>query len=279
MTVGRAQRASAAMDYLKSLFGDPSPPMVIMLQEVRKESLSAIQEHPWIRENFMLSDLDPPGRYFTVMLVSLHVNTSNWFRVPLPSKMGRDALFVDIPLKDAEAVCHVKILRLCTTHLESLWETEGNEKRPLQLAQISSFLKAAPIGNSRIVAGLLGGDMNSISALDAVSHQAAAVDLRDVWGEPPLASDVPPTKRGVTDLTYGRVQGHTWGYFNPKAHSRKRFDKFLITGAADTVPVAEAQDMTRDIGRLGIGLMTKAEVWECQFHLNAMVKVKGGGLC
>jgi hypothetical protein len=43
------------MDHLEEAFGDPPSPLVVMLQEVHHESLSAILKHPWIRENFALS--------------------------------------------------------------------------------------------------------------------------------------------------------------------------------------------------------------------------------
>jgi hypothetical protein len=72
-----------------------------------------------------------------------------------------------------------KIIRLYTTHLESLPEPEGKELRLLQLAQISTLLKesSTPL---EIVGGLVGGDMNTISKLNCSCHKAAHIDLRDI---------------------------------------------------------------------------------------------------
>ena len=98
MAPGRARRASAAMAHLKEVFGDPPPPLVIMLQEVNSQSLAAILTHSWIRNNFVLSNVEAPQNYFTLMMVSQQVQAETWFRMPFPSRMDRDALVVDIPI-------------------------------------------------------------------------------------------------------------------------------------------------------------------------------------
>lgn len=265
MAPGRARRASSAMAHLKEIFGDPPPPLVIMLQEVHSQSLAAILAHSWIRQNFVLSNVDAPHNYFTLMMVSQHVQAGTWFRMPLPSRMGRDALVVDIPiLSSGEGPKQFnQILRLCTTHLESLPEVEGEERRPLQLAQVSALMKAPPTSCTEIVAGLVGGDMNPISPIDAASHKAENVKLCDVWEETP-PPPVPPLKPFQKDLSCGRARGNTWGYQSQGARSRKRLDKFFYTGSADTVGLTEAQDLTGKVGRLGIGVKTKVEVWESE---------------
>ncbi len=60
-------------------------------------------------------------------------------------------------------------MRFCTTHLESLAEEPGFELRPKQLALVSSLLKedTASQRGYEIVGGVVGGDMNTISQLDA----------------------------------------------------------------------------------------------------------------
>ena len=265
MAPGRPSRASAAMAHLKEVFGDPPPPLVVMLQEVHSQSLEAILSHSWIRNNFVLSNVEAPDRYFTLMMVSQQVQAETWFRMPLPSRMGRDALVVDIPVlpPGKEAKNTSRFLRLCTTHLESLPEAEEKEQRPLQLAQISALLKAPPTARAQIIAGLVGGDMNPISPIDAASHEAEDVKLRDVWEDTP-APPIPPRKPFQKDLTYGRARGNTWGYQSPGPRARKRFDKFFNSGSAETVPLPEAQDLTGKIRRLGIAVKTKAEVWESE---------------
>lgn len=265
MAPGRASRASAAMAHLKEVFGDPPPPLVIMLQEVNSQSLAAILTHSWIRNNFVLSNVEAPQNYFTLMMVSPQVQAETWFRMPFPSRMGRDALVVDIPILSSgkEPKQTNNFVRLCTTHLESLPEVEGQERRPLQLAQVSALMKAPPTSRAQIVAGLVGGDMNPISPIDAASHEAENVKLRDVWEETP-PPPIPLLKPFQKDLTCGRARGNTWGYQSRAARSRKRLDKFFYTGSADTVPLPEAQDLTGKIGRLGIGVKTKVEVWESE---------------
>ncbi len=275
MAPGQASRASAAMAHLKEVFGDPPPPLVIMLQEVTSQSLAAILTDSWIRNYFVLSNVEAPHKYFTLMMVSQQVQAGTWFRMPFPSRMGRDALVVDIPILSSgkESKRINKILRLCTTHLESLPEVEGEERRPLQLALISALLKAPPTPRAQIVAGLVGGDMNSISPIDAASHETENVKLRDVWEETP-PPPIPLRKPFQKDLTSGRARGNTWGYQSRAARSRKRLDKFFYTGSGDTVPVPEAQDWSGKIGRLGIGVKTKVEVWESEWPELRLVKGK-----
>ena len=257
----RKKRALSAITHLMEVFGDPPPPSVIMLQEVHSDSLAAILEHSWVKHNFAISDVDVPERYFTIMMVSHQLQAESWFRCPLPTRMGRDALLVDIPISPIRGdTGHSKrILRLCTTHLESLWESEGHEFRPRQLAQISALLKALSRHGVEIAGGLVGGDMNPISPLDFTCHQTSDIDLRDVWEDIPYLPD-PRLKPFQKDLNYGRAKGNTWGYQSTGAHGRKRMDKFLYTGSVDTEALSEAQDLSGKVGRLGIGLKTKVEV-------------------
>jgi tyrosyl-DNA phosphodiesterase 2 len=170
--------------------------------------------------------------------------------------MERDVLTVDIPISypGGKSRSSRKILRLCTTHLESLWEEEGKELRPRQLAVISRLLKS-----TQVIGGLVGGDMNSISAIDAASHRADDVDLCDVWEDipPPPIQVLKPFQK---DLTLGRARGNTWGYQSRGSRTRKRLDKFFYTGSVDMVVLAELQDFAGKIGRLGIGLKTKVDV-------------------
>jgi tyrosyl-DNA phosphodiesterase 2 len=295
MAPGREQRACAAMDHLRNTFGPKPPPIAVMLQEVHAKSLSGILEHPWVRDNFAVSNTedpqsntedpqsdtedlqsdteDPqsdtedlqsdiaPQSYFTIMMVSKHIETEKWFRVPFESNMERDALFVDIPLSplNGEEGTRKNILRLCTTHLESL--LVGETLRPRQLAQISALLKS-PTPTARIVGGVVGGDMNSILPSDQEIHKAPEIDLRDVWEDIP-PPPIPPRTPGKKDLTFGRARGATWGY-QGKSRSRKRLDKFFYTGLVDTVMLEEAHDRAGKVGRLGIGERTKVTAMEIE---------------
>jgi tyrosyl-DNA phosphodiesterase 2 len=261
MALGREQRACAAMDHLRDSFGPKPPPIAVLLQEVHAESLNGILEHPWVRNNFAVSNVEAPQRYFTIMMVSKHIETEKWFRVPLESDVKRDALFVDIPLSpfNGEEGTRNNILRLCTTHLESF--LEGETLRPRQLAQISALLKS-PTPTARIVGGVVGGDMNPILPSDQEIHKAPEVDLRDVWEDIPPPS-IPPPRPGKKDLTFGRARGNTWGY-QGKSKSRKRLDKFFYTGFVDTVMLDEAQDRAGMVGRLGIGERAKVTAMEME---------------
>lgn len=89
--------------------------------------------------------------------------------------MGRDALVVDVPISPVgeESEHSKRILRLCTTHLESLPEPEGHELRPSQLAQISALLKAPSKRRVQIIGGLVGGDINPIAPLDFTCHKTS----------------------------------------------------------------------------------------------------------
>jgi hypothetical protein len=61
------------------------------------------------------------------MMLSRDVPAENWSRVPLLSNMERDALLIDVLVSFSKCDTEnpKKIIRLYTTHLESLLEPEG----------------------------------------------------------------------------------------------------------------------------------------------------------
>ena len=94
---------------------------MVMLQELRRESLEAVMEHPWVRQNFHISDIQEPQSiyndtggddfimkdlkwrampYFTTVMVSRDIPVVNSFRVPFVTNMGRDGPVVDITVSD-----------------------------------------------------------------------------------------------------------------------------------------------------------------------------------
>ena len=271
------------IEHLKGLFGEVSAPLVIMFQEVRRESLQVILESPWVQRNFVLSNSEPPesaytdipgesfvlrqldwdaAPYFTLMMVSRHLAVKNCFRVPFVTNMGRDALVVDISVLNLKGLPQAEeVLRLCTTHLESLWG--GKAYRPGQLGLISGLMKGSPSAGSRIIAGLVGGDMNAIDPSADEFHKASEVGLRDVWEDVP-APPVPVLKPFQKDLSYGRARGNTWGYQSSGSRNRKRLDKFFYTGSIETVSLRETEDLAGRIGRIGLGLKTEVEAWEAK---------------
>ncbi|PON20200.1 hypothetical protein TGAM01_v210921 [Trichoderma gamsii] len=237
-----AARAAAAIAYLRTMFGQEPHNLVVLFQELRQESLEAILEDKWTQQNFVLSDTEPPyfdyadnesfdekpdripSRYFTLM-ISRNLPISNCFRVPFVSKMERDALVVDFPVsKDHGPEASKRPLRLCTTHLESLYTEK--ELRFRQLVQVSALLKGDSPQEQRIYGGLVGGDMNSVDPSEHNTHRAPEVGLKDVWEDEP-APTPPALKPFQKDITYGKARGNTWGYQSDRARTRKRLDKFL----------------------------------------------------
>lgn len=135
------------------MFGEEPHELVVMFQELRQESLEAVLEDGWARQNFVPSDTKLPtwfdggneslrsGRYFTALMVSKPLPISNYFRDPFVSKMRRDALVVDTPISgDHGPIESKELFGLCTTHLESLYA--GKEFHFRQLAVISALLKS-----------------------------------------------------------------------------------------------------------------------------------------
>lgn len=275
-----AARASAAIAHLRTMFGQEPRNHVIMLQELRQESLEVILEDKWAQQNFSLSDTEPPyfhyagdesfseepdcihSQYFTLMMISRNLPISSCFRVPFVSEMERDALVVDIPVsEDHDPETSKGSLRLCTTHLESLYT--GKELRLRQLAQVSAILKGHSSQGQRVYGGLVGGDMNSVDPSEHNNHRVPEVGLKDVWEDEPAPTPhvLKPLQK---DMTYGKARGNTWGYQSDRSRTRKRLDKFLYTGSIETFALSEAQDTTGKLGRFAIGLKTKVgsdNVW------------------
>lgn len=276
---GQGARAVAALEHLQALLGNIGSPSVIMLQEVCHESLQEILNSPWVQRNFVVSNVAPPESiytdisgesfilrklvwdtvpYCTLMMVSRGVPIRRCFRVPFVSGMGRDALVMDIPVSPTE---EKDCLRLCTTHLESLY---APSTRASQLGFISRLLKGTPHMDSRIIAGVVGGDMNVSNKSEHEIHKTVDVDLNEIWEDVP-APPVPILKPFQKDLSCGRARGNTWGYQSEGKRSGKRLDKFFYTGLIETVAPDEAQDVTGRLGRFGMNLKTEVEAWEDEY--------------
>jgi tyrosyl-DNA phosphodiesterase 2 len=272
------ERVVIIMKYLQRIFGNHPDQLVILLQEVCQISVQQILQTKWIQQNFIIVGNNPPrifhagiprpAKYFTLMMIPKGLKIENSFRILLPSEMGRDAMFVDIllgPIKEKSNSDAKNVLRLCTTHLESLEEGKSLRKRQLEL--ISQRLHEYNDMNN-VIAGLVGGDMNAVHDMEHMLHRE--VRLKDAWDdlcentwegswddklvECPLIS-----KNKELDPSYGEINGHTWGYQSGvRKWAPNRFDKFMYTGLLQTVPLREAQrfkGIIRPLGRLGIGLV------------------------
>lgn len=267
------------MSHLQTLFGTTPHSLVVMLQEVCLESLQALRSNSWVQQNFTLSDSDAPqsiydtvegssfvmksaywgsARYFSLMMIPKSFNILECFRVPLQSLMGRDALFADLEVSTSSQERPKQSIRLCTTHLECLFD--GRPYRKRQLADISQLLKESLVGNYKNIAGVIGGDMNAIEKWDHDIHRTLEVDLKDVWEDEP-APPIPALKPFKKDMSYGRARENTWGYHNRASRNRKRLDKSFYTGRVETVALSEVKDVTGRLRRVGIDLKTEIEGW------------------
>lgn len=119
--------------------------------------------------------------------------------------MERDGLFIDLLVND-------KILRICSTHLESL--IAKPPKRPSQLAASAKFMHQAD-------ASILGGDLNAIETFDKSLHSDN--NLKDAYLE----------TGGVEDAE----SGMTWGQMAATKEREKfglsRMDKLMFSGALE----------------------------------------------
>lgn len=253
-----ADRVAVILDYLRHKFDDHPKNLIIMFQEVCQQSALQILSTEWVQKHFATVGIDHPrvtrngiprpSLYFTCLLVYRHLGIDRSFRMSLPSDMGRDALFLDL------AVCSPnlrpdtdgkKVLRLCTTHLESL--SSGFELRRRQLESIALMLK-----QDNVVAGLVAGDMNAINDKDHDLH--TQFDLKDAWEDKSstLSSGVDTDESGSSSHL---KRGHTWGYQSPRTKwPTNRLDKMMYTGAINTVPLTEFAFGTASLALLGVGL-------------------------
>ena len=280
-----AARTLAALDHLEHVFGTEPEDLVIMLQEISTPAMRTMLESPWVRRNFLLSDMMPPetsrritlnkmsvsrsaketAPYFTAIMVSKALPLLSCFRAPLVTNMGRDALTVDIHvrgLSDEKDSHQRDCIRLCTTHLESF--SQETECRLRQLSVISGLLKCSTLVPGRkVIAGIVGGDMNSISKREHGFHRKGQVNLKDVWEDAQ-----PESSQGVD--SHGEDNWTTWGRQSVEPRDSRRMDKFLYWGAIETLTVEDAQDATGRIGRFGIGLRTEVEAWELEREVIAV---------
>ncbi|KAH6639889.1 Endonuclease/exonuclease/phosphatase [Boeremia exigua] len=185
---------------------------VISLQEVSREALTAMLEESWIRQDWYTSDADTYAfanqKFISITLMSkLWVAKENillgaiW-RIPLPSRFGRDALCCDVVLNSSTKQTGRQPLRirLINVHLDSL--PINPSLRPQQLSISASYLSAAG-------RGIIAGDFNPVLPEDA--DLVRAIGLTDAWTH--LHPDDP---------------GHTWGVYGEHSFPPNRLDKVAL---------------------------------------------------
>lgn len=239
------ERMTAALAHLHTLTTSSPHPSVIFLAETLESDLALLRASPWVQSHYHLTDLDATywesGHYGTVVLIPHALPVHTVFRVHYSAtKQERDAMFVDIALAPG------RVLRLCTTHLESL--IADPPLRPAQVALAARWL--APEGG--VVGGVMGGDFNAIQPFDRTLH--AENGLRDAFLE-----------------TGGREDeeaGYTWGQMAPVKQREmfgcSRMDKFFVGGVVEVL----------NFERFGLGV--KVGVKEVEETLVADEGMDGG---
>ncbi|KXN93247.1 hypothetical protein AN958_00171, partial [Leucoagaricus sp. SymC.cos] len=202
-------------------------PPIILLQEVDSSAFPALVTHPFIQNNYDLTDISArnfESDYGTITCVphALTPFVTAITRIPFEnSAMGRDALTLDLDLPHfpnfrRSFPCQPVIsrIRICNTHLESL-RGHGDRARPEQLRVVSQLLFC-------VDGGLVVGDMNCIAPTD---HEVPSrLGLIDAWEV--LHPQDPPEV------------GYTWGYQPPrKWYCPARLDKVLYSGELRPVSI------------------------------------------
>lgn len=221
-------RMAAALNYLADLVKDTPQPVVLFLQEMVPSDLEQITGAQWVREKFLVTDLDgsnwlakAPHAYGTTTLIDRRLNVKQVFRVPFISKFDRDGLFVDLQAGGEAS----SILRLCNVHLESL--PANPPVRDKQLEDAKPYLH-----DPQLFAALLAGDCNAIEPFDRTLHTEN--ELKDAFLELGGAEDT--------------EEGYTWGYQDVAAIKGRfppsRMDKLLYRGAFSP----------KSLERIGVGV-------------------------
>ena len=81
-------------------------------------------------------------------------------------------------------------------------------------------------------------------------------------GDLPAPLVDPKWGRYRKDLTFGRAKGNTWDYQSRTRRGRKRLGKCYYPGQVDIEARGGLEDLSRKIGRLGVGLKANVEFWE-----------------
>ncbi|KAI0649135.1 Endonuclease/exonuclease/phosphatase [Trametes meyenii] len=222
-------RIRRILGYLETAILSSTPaPSVILLQELDVRSQAAILASEWVRKHYAMFPTTPepwPHQYGNATLVSRSIPFQNAQMLQFAnSRMGRTAIFVDVPIRLTDSV--TRVVRIANTHLESL--PQGTKMRPKQLSVIAEMLRARDVG-----AGVVGGDMNMIGDhKDQTIHVAAGLD--DACQSP----DDPSC--------------YTWGYQPPTSFPPRRLDRVFFTGKHVCVG---------DVEVVGKDLRTKKGQW------------------
>lgn len=177
----RMKPALAHLEHLTRTLPQTAAP-IIFLQECTPSDLTTIAATPWIQSRFHLTDIDPSNwattQYGTTVLIDARLPVSSAFRVHYSkTRMGRDALFVDVDISLTRPDSGREkplLLRLCNTHLESM--AFDPPFRPPQVALFAEYMHG-----DGIHAALAAGDFNAIQPFDRTLHSENS--LKDAFLE------------------------------------------------------------------------------------------------
>ncbi|KAH9479333.1 hypothetical protein JR316_0007923 [Psilocybe cubensis] len=252
-----APRLTTCLDHLQShieplLAEDPPIPTIILIQELDCNIFETLLKHPFIQKHYDLTNISPAAwrhSYGSVTLVPSSMQVTSAFRsIFTTSRMGRDALYIDIsfPADDTDDVQGnpVKVVRVANVHLESL-DGHGDIERPRQLAIVASHLN-----ETGVYGGIVGGDMNPIGPRDAAVP--AELGFTDGWtachsqqlGSESASTGNAPENTRASKVDRGNEESHTWGYQPRGRFPPCRMDKVLSIGNVKV----------RTIERIGVGL-------------------------
>ncbi|KAL1877982.1 hypothetical protein Daus18300_002336 [Diaporthe australafricana] len=218
------------------------PPDIIFLQEVSPKALTCILNNTWIRQGWMLSDIDDTSwagvQFATLTLLSrgrfngtpdpsTSADSSLFsagpiWRVNYPSRFKRDALCCDVFHHNAR-------IRLVNVHLDSL-PIQPNQ-RPRQVEIAAQLIRQAGVDY-----GLVAGDFNPVSAEDVTVISDNG--LVDAW-----------------EATHPGEDGFTWGLAGSGApFPPGRFDKVAVVGLrpkwVEVIP-AGLTSTAEELGEIG----------------------------
>ncbi|XEV01454.1 hypothetical protein FSHL1_006741 [Fusarium sambucinum] len=259
-----AIRASAAIDHLRNMFGQKPDNFVVMLQEIRQESLDAILNNKWAQQNFILSDTEAPyseydldddgesglesSQCFSIMMVSRNLPISNCSRVSLFSETNCDALVVDVPVSESEGhdpEVSKQSLRLCTTRIEPNYSNP--DLRRSQLVTVSELLNGKWSQGQQILGGLVGGNMGPLAVSERNFHRDPEIDLMSNWRN--KKGPAPSTLKRSYYRERSNARADAWLFHPDRKRYERKLDKFLYTGSIETFTLDETEDKLGYFGR------------------------------
>ncbi|KAF2636579.1 hypothetical protein P280DRAFT_408851 [Massarina eburnea CBS 473.64] len=273
----RARMAAAIQHLEEAISGIPaSSAIIILLQEMmdltgkmgfnasneqHANDLSMLQEQEWVRQRFLLTDVNTEGwkeKYGVLTLVDRRLHVRGVGRLDFVTEHGRDAVSVDVGLSNRPD----GVLRLCNVHLDSMVGT----RRPIQWKGLAQHLQNKdPDARSSVLASIVAGDCNANQPRDRTEPQDNG--FRDAYLE--------------LGREEGDKEGATWGFQSARNRfGKQRLDKVCFWG--DGLGI-------KTLGRIGVGvevgdLVAKKELEEKKklkfatdhYGLVAEFEVEGG---